>query len=273
VLVPPVPLRPRSVPEIIDASVSLLRQHYIELVTATALFTIPWLLLGLMQGNPFLVQPNLQTAPFTLPLAPRAMPTMLLPLLVVSLILGPLATATTVVIVSDNYLGREVTIASAVARAFGRIITVGITGILQGLAIGLGFILLIIPGFFCIAWFFSAVNVVMVEGKGPMEALSRAHFLAKGSVGRILGTGILCLIIVLVVEVVIRLILVAALGVVHVGGTPAALIGSLGSIFVAPLMTVAMTVMYFDLRIRKEGLDLEMMAKELGVASPNAVPA
>lgn len=270
---PPVPLRPRSVPEIIDASVSLLRQHYVELVTATALFTIPLLLFQLMQGNALVVQPNLQTTPFTMPFGPRASPTTLFPILIISLILGPLASATTVVIVSDNYLGRDVTIASAVGRAISRIVAVGITGILQGVLIALGFVLFIVPGFFFIAWYFSAVNVVMVEGKGPVEALRRAHFLAKGSVARILGTGILCFILVMVVEIVIRLILGAALGVVHLGGAPAAVASNLGSILVTPFFTVAMTVMYFDLRIRKEGLDLEMMAKELGVALPNAVPA
>jgi hypothetical protein len=269
--VPPVALRPRSTTEIIDASVSLLRQHYLELVTATALFSIPLLILGVMPGN-VMAAPNFQT-PFVMPLAPRAMGGTLLLTLVVALILGPLATATTVVIVSDNYLGREVTIGSAIARAFSRIVAVAITGILQGIAVGIGFLLFIIPGFFCIAWFFSAVNIVMVEGKGPMDALSRGHFLAKGSVGRILGTLLLCFLLVAVVNAVIRLILVALVGVVHLGGVPAVVIAQLGSIFVYPFFTVASTVLYFDLRIRKEGLDLEVMAKELGVGLGNPVPA
>ncbi len=48
---------------------------------------------------------------------------------------------------------------------------------------------------------------------------------------------------------------------------------NLARIVIYPFFTVVTTVLYFDLRIRKEGLDLELMAKELGVALPGAVPA
>lgn len=267
---PPVPLRPRSVTEIIDASVSLLRQHYLELVTATALFTIPWLIIQLLQRNALAA--NFQTAPTAL-FAARPSGSLLLAILVSALILGPLASATTVVIVADNYLGREVTIANALARAFSRIVPVAITGILQGIAIAIGFVLLFIPGFFCIAWFFSAVNVIMVEGKGPTDAMGRARFLAKGSVGRILGALFLSFLLVWVVSLVIQFALTGILSAVHVGAGLATVIGQLGSVFVYPLVTVVTTVLYFDLRIRKEGLDLELMAKELGVSSGNPVPA
>jgi hypothetical protein len=273
--VPPVALRPRSTTEIIDASVSLLRQHYVELVTATALFTVPWLILGMI-GRPPIGMPvtsNFQTAPLMMPLSPQALPGMIIPRLIVAMLLGALASATTVVIVSDNYLGREVTIAGAILRALNRIVAVAITGVLQGIAIVVGFMLFIIPGFFCIAWFFSAVNIVMVEGKGPVEALSRGKFLAKGSVGRILGTLFLCGLLVWVVNLVLGLIVGGIFSAVHITGQPVFVAAGVVSIFIYPLLTVATTVLYFDLRIRKEGMDLEVMAKELGVALPNPVTA
>ncbi len=56
------------------------------------------------------------------------------PMMLVAFLLGPLASATTVVIVSDNYLGREVTIAGALARAISRIWTVFFTGVAAGKA-------------------------------------------------------------------------------------------------------------------------------------------
>lgn len=44
---PSVALRPRSVTELIDAAVQLLRQHYLELVTTTAVFLIPSIVIRL----------------------------------------------------------------------------------------------------------------------------------------------------------------------------------------------------------------------------------
>ncbi len=274
---PPVQLRPRSTTEIIDAAVSLLRQHYVELVTATALFTVPLFIANLVVGSQTGIQPGIGTTPFTVVPQAATFPARLLPwfllAMLVAFLLGPLASATTVVIVSDNYLGREVTIAGALARAISRFWTVFFTGFLQGVLVGLGFIAFIIPGFFCIAWFFSAVNIVMVEGKGPTEALARAHFLAKGSVGRILGTLALCGIVVAVMSALVNAILFALVAAVHAGPLVGVVLSNLVRIAIYPFFTVVTTVLYFDLRIRKEGLDLELMAKELGVALPGAVPA
>jgi len=52
--------------------------------------------------------------------------------------------------------------------------------------------------------------------------------------------------------------------------------GSIGGAFTAPLMIVAFAVLYYDLRIRHEGLDLQMMLANLnleGAVAPPAPPA
>jgi hypothetical protein len=279
--VPPVALRPRSTTEIIDAAASLLRQNYLELVTATALFTVPLFIANELIAPQMGIQPGITTVPFgTNALAvgsAGAYSTSLFQWAMLSaaiaFVFGGLASATTVVIVSDNYLGREVTIAGALARALSRFWAVIVTGVVQGMLIGVGFVFLLIPGFFCIAWFFSAVNVVMVEGKNPFEALGRGHFLAKGSVLRVLGTLFFTGLIITVAAFVVGLVLRSLIMVVHTGPQAAVIADNLARIVIYPFFTVVATVLYFDLRIRKEGLDLELMAKELGVALPGAVPA
>jgi hypothetical protein len=260
--VPSVALRPRSVPELIDAAVQLLRQHYLELVTTTAVFLIPSIVLRLFV-------PTVQ--PCQLPASGQIMPLFLVA--VVSFVLGSMSTAAIVVIVSDSYLGRDVSIGTAVSQVLGRIGAVLGATLLAGLAIGLGFVVFVIPGFFCIAWFFAATNVVMVEGKGPMEALSRSRSLAKGSVGRILGTLLLAGIIVVVFQFIVGLILGLVLPSVRTNSGLTVVITSVVSIFVYPFFTVLITLLYYDLRIRKEGFDLELMAKELGAPAPVTSPA
>jgi len=254
-------------PELIDAAVSLMRQHYLELVTANALGTVPVLVLS------FVFASRMGTfTPGTVPALPTGFFVYVTAMFFGALVLGGMANAATVVIVSDNYLGHEVAIASAIARALSRLGAVVGAGLLQGILIGLGF-LLIVPGFFCIAWFFAAVNVVMVEGKGPSEALGRSRALAKGSVGRILGTLLVCGIIIAIVQGVIK----AAIGLLIVSAHPTdainALIGNVINMFLFPFFTVMTTLLYYDLRIRKEGFDLDLMAKELTAAVPPPAPA
>lgn len=48
--------------------------------------------------------------------------------------------------------------------------------------------------------------------------------------------------------------------------------GSLAAAFTSPLAVVAMAVLYYDLRVRKEGLDLELMIAGLGGDAPASAP-
>jgi hypothetical protein len=42
------------------------------------------------------------------------------------------------------------------------------------------------------------------------------------------------------------------------------------SAFTGPLVIIALAVLYYDLRIRKEGLDLQVMISDLGRRAPEA---
>ena len=48
--------------------------------------------------------------------------------------------------------------------------------------------------------------------------------------------------------------------------------GSIAGAFTGPLAIIAMAVLYYDLRIRKEGLDLELMIADLRAEAPTAEP-
>jgi hypothetical protein len=39
-----------------------------------------------------------------------------------------------------------------------------------------------------------------------------------------------------------------------------------------PLQAALLTVLYFDLRVRKEGFDLELLAREMGAGAQPGVP-
>lgn len=262
---PAVALRPRSATEIIDAAVQLLRQHYQELVATTALFMIPIIVLRLIFPiHPF--QPGQIPAMSSL--------TGGLVVWCAAIVFGSMSNGAVVTIVSDSYLGRDVTIGAAINRVVERFGTVLGAALLQGLFIGIGFVLLVIPGFIFLAWYFATTNVVMVEGKSAGEALRRSHELAKGSVGRVLGTLLLAGIIVVVIQFLVSMVLALVVPALRTNVNLTTILSYIVGIFVYPLVTVVITLLYYDLRIRKEGFDLELMGKELGFATsaPAAAP-
>ena len=83
-----------------------------------------------------------------------------------------------------------------------------------------------------------------------------------------LGTLLLTGLIVLVVQFLVGFALAFVIPGIRTNPNAATLVSYVVGIFIYPLVTVVITLLYYDLRIRKEGFDLENMAKELGFASP-----
>ena len=95
--------------------------------------------------------------------------------------------------------------------------------------------------------------LVIAEGLGPIEALRRAHFLSAGSYIRLAKTYGLVLVIVLVVYLV--------LGMVALGfRDQQQLVQALLSVLIIPVVPILGSIMlltYADLRVRREGADLD----------------
>jgi hypothetical protein len=247
---------------LIDAAVQLLRHHYMEIVTASAIFLIPAFILRL-----FL--PDMRSG--RMPGGEQSF-LMIFGLLITG-VFSIVSTAAVVVVISDSYLGREISIVSAVQRVIGRFWSVFGAALLQSLFTAIGLIFFIIPGFLCVAWFFAGTVVVVVEGKTAWASLMRSRQLAAGSVGRILGVLFLTGIILATIEIIILFLLGIAGVFVHASTALTTLGGNISSLLTYPFFTVVITLLYYDLRIRKEGFDLEMMATELGPSGHAASPS
>jgi hypothetical protein len=190
-------------------------------------------------------------------------------------VLSLIATGATVFIVSESYLGRPLTAREALRRAtpyMGRIL---IASLLMALVIGLGFLLMVIPGIILGVGLAVAIPAVVLEtGRSASGALSRSWELTRGSRWRIFGLG-LTLFVLLYVPVVAISGLVAWLipGGAAAGFGPsstativALAIGGVVQLFIYPLFYCVLTVTYYDLRVRKEGFDLELLASSLQTA-------
>ncbi|HEU5218284.1 MAG TPA: hypothetical protein VFU23_06475, partial [Gemmatimonadales bacterium] len=158
----------------------------------------------------------------------------------------------------------ETSASDALGRAIamiGRIIAVSI---MSSFLIGIGFILLIIPGIILLSGLILSTVVAVIEGKANSAALGRSWELTKGFRGKVLLT-MCCIFLLLMVPTITVSAIWAIIGVATggIGLIGTEILTSLISILIYPFFYVVLTVLYYDLRVRKEGFDLELLSSQL----------
>ena len=242
-MAPPL-LRPLSLGEVLDVSFGLYRARFVPML----LIAVVCRLLPILLAIYFEVRP----------------PTLLLFLLtsLLSLVLVAIAVAASTFVVSDAYLGRETTAGYALRRAMPFIWTLMGISLLSSLVTFLGAVLLIVPGLILLAGLLLSPVVAVIEGsRSSQAAMSRSWELSKGSKGKILLTILVAFLLLLVPTIALG----GFGGIIGAGaGRPVALalivIPLILQVFVYPFVYVVQTVLYYDLRVRKEGFDLEVLA-------------
>lgn len=243
---PTVTLRPRSGVELIDASFQFLRENFTTLVTAVIIAFVPVAVMGYLAA----------TNPGDILLSFLAR--------ITDWVFSSAGQAAAIVIVAKRYLGEDITPADALRAVSKRLGTVLAVSFLYGFGVGVGLILLVFPGIWVAVTYFAGMAAAMVEGSGASDALERSKELTKGSKLRIFA--------IFGVTYLVYLIFAAFLGGLAgaiFGSTTGTLIGTLLMACIYPFIAVLVTLLYFDLRIRREGLDLDLMLD----AQPAAAPA
>jgi hypothetical protein len=181
----------------------------------------------------------------------------------------PIATGAGTYAVSERYLGNAVTIGQALARALKRFWTLSVAQLSVATRVVFGVILLVIPGILWSLSYALVVPIVLVEGHKALPSLKRSWDLVKGYRKKVFA--------ILVVVYVLQWLLGFGMG--SLANTLFALesttanvmesaLSNLLSIFMTPFGIIADILLYYDLRIRKEGFDLEMLSRAFSV-SPN----
>jgi hypothetical protein len=179
--------------------------------------------------------------------------------------------------IADTYLGRPTSARASLAFATRRLgATLWLTIVLC-VALLAAFLALVIPGIWlAIAWTV-AFPAMLVEGPGGVAALRRSFRLVQGRWWATFGRLAVAYILVAVVTSVASfLIVLPAVTVVDDTSFGALLLNQLGNMLVSlvttPFIAAVTTLVYFDLRVRKEGFDLALLAERMGGA-PAAGPA
>ena len=176
-----------------------------------------------------------------------------------------LAAGATVCVVASQYLGREVNVGGCYLRAWNRARSLWASAIVLVLALALLIVTVVgIPLFFylLVSWYFYT-QAIMLEGhRGPRDAPARSHRLVRGTWWRVFGIGIGFFALLVVTNIVASIpgIIVSTFN--PISGT---LLVSIAGAVVTPIGYIGATVVYCDLRARKEGYTLERMASESGL--------
>ena len=107
---------------------------------------------------------------------------------------------------------------------------------------------------------------IIVEGRKGFGALARGFRLARGSEWRILGHSIVYLLVFigLTVAVFLPFMILGLMMGEDTGGALSTIGATASTVIALPVLYIAATLLYFDIRLRKEGYDAARLSAEMG---------
>ena len=276
-------LRPLGIGEALDASIKVYRARFGPLVKATTVVIAPvYILFALAQisagpSDDASLRSSENSGAFSSGLGLFGM---------VVFIATQFATAVAVRIVGDSYVGEESDWRRALGAMWSRARSLLWLSLLYGLGLVLAALIAavgIVTGFLPWLWVLTAiavgvylygtwivaVPVLMAEGTPGWGALQRSRQLVKGRWWPVT-------VAVMLAAILVRLLMSAAESLVIglAGASGNEFVESIawvsastaGAALTTPFIAAVVVVVYFDLRVRKEGFDLELLARRVGVA-------
>ena len=246
-------LRPLSLGDLLDASFGLYRRLFVPLI---------------------FVSVATQAVPLALSIYVEASggafehPMLWMATAVLAVIFGQIGVAASTFLVAEAYLGGSLTPQEAFARAtpfLGRLIA---AALLSAMLYAMGLLLLIVPGIIMICALIVTTPALVLENiPSATGAMGRSWQLTRGFRGRIFGAIVVAFVLIAVPTIALGA-LVGLLGGVseEFALIVVLLMTSLLQLLAYPFFYVLATLFYYDLRVRKEAYDLEMLAGRLNPA-------
>jgi hypothetical protein len=287
-------LRPLSTGEILDRTFTLYRRNFLLFLGISAIPHVLVLVLNLVRVSLTFSSSSLTRVTMhpggAVTTTPPGMPSLTgimagavigLLVVVVSLIAYLLSQGGTVFAVSEIYLGRSITIMESFRRVRAELLSLFGVVMLNGLATLAGFICLIIPGIYILCRLIVCVPAALVENIGARDSLERSFALTKDNAGRAFVILLLYFAVAFAAAglfawpfVIMAVVaqkdpsqMIFWLQMTQVGSFVA-------NVLVTPILTIASAILYYDLRVRKEAFDIQLMMNPTGTTAPltNSLP-
>jgi hypothetical protein len=267
----PLPIREMRIGETLDAAIKLYRRYWKALMAMVAFVIVPYTFLqqyAVRDTGPRVRGGNLFVPNNT---SDAAVIASVVFGVVSFLFVQPFLAAAISRAASRLYLGHDPEVGDTYRFALGLVHSILWVSFLTFLAVVGGFILFIVPGIIFAIRFTFGTTVVVVEGAKGRAAMRRSWALAKGQFWRIVATLFLAMLLAGIVGGFLAA--PATIGSFFVGSEGWALraVGtSIASVITTPFLALVRVLLYFDMRIRKEGFDLMVQAQELAVGRGRA---
>lgn len=282
--------------EILDGTFNIYRRHFLLFMRLSLILvwlpTAIWVYFQVrFAGNPLRAVSILEQ---------HLVATILLGLgwLVLASVAGLLLRAGTIRIISDSYLGHEPDLVESLKFGVGKIIPLLLVTISKNLLLFLiavfGWLaivllmvvgrlgnpgiaaLMMVAGIVGLIWFVAWVAcgygtttpiVVLEDLPSSFDAFSRSWELTRGMRGKVFGT---IAVTWLMSALLPGLVVAGVSGAMNATGNASlqplfVVLSTLLSIVLAPLLPCALTLLYYDLRVRREAFDLQILAEQLGI--------
>jgi hypothetical protein len=272
-------LRPLRVGEILDAGIKITTKRFAALAKIVAVVTIPIQVVSAFVSLSTTSDEAFSTNTSTTGEIDSEVWTQLAGNLVVSL-LGLLATlialAACTRIVAGAYFGEDADWRGSLAYAGRRLPSLLWLGLLYVLMVALGTLGCIIPGIWLAVAYALSIPALLIEDARGTNALRRSFRLVRKRWWPTFGVLLLGFILINIVQATLSLPLLALL--LAGDGDPnvvvfvvaATITGTIATVLTTPFLVAMLVVVYVDLRVRKEGLDLQLLAQRVGAAEPPA---
>jgi hypothetical protein len=166
---------------------------------------------------------------------------------VIGLVLATLYTGMVVELVNDVRDGRlDQTVGGLFSSVTPVLLPLIAVSILAGIGIGIGFLLLIVPGLILVTFWSVVAPVMVLERPGVFRAFGRSWELVRGNGWQVFGVIVLFFLIFIAIGIVLGVI--GAL----LGDAGEVVLGYVGSVITAPLVALAAAVLYFELKGLRE---------------------
>lgn len=306
----PLGLRPLGPAERLDASFKAYFANFRDTTRVVALIAVPFGVVEAIinyssgQGTNFLTStqsPDGQVQFHTVNIWAHVAG--ILSVLLIESIVGILVVATVTVIVGAWYVGSPVEWGEALHKSLRRLPSTLLFLVTHTLVLATIFAIIVVPtvllaaahataAAICVGLFGfvaalvvylwldmswkATVPTIMMEGRGTFSSMRRSFRLVRGTWWSVFGTILLADLLVTFISSFFSIVIVAATA-AHAGEVAYVIIDSLVSIatliLLTPLSATVIVVIAIDMRVRKEGLDLEILARSVDVPTqPTLVP-
>lgn len=291
-----VDLRPMSLGEVLDRTFKLYKSHFWLFTGITAL---PFLLVLIAEVVISAMGIGRAPSSSTPPVSAGAIGGMIgggVVVVLLYLLMFGAAHAATVFAVSDVYLARPVSIRGSFARVGWKALRVLLVYFLIMLIVGGGFfaiamagivlrspgimvlalVLFLVPVFILVCRTAVAVPTAMLEDAGAIRSIERSMLLTKGHVMQIFVIFLLAVtftyVAILIFQFPVMVWTIAEMASRKPPGFGLQLLQHLGEfisqVLAGPIGTIAFSLMYYNLRVRKEAFDIQHLMTTLSPASP-----